>query len=356
MIHFLAVFSNQAGYTAYVVHVLEHVSLKLYSTMRLGGFARFVCDVTNEDELLEVLAFAKGHGVPHRVIGSGSNIIWRDEGYDGLLIVNKIDGFETHDDGLTITIGAGMKWDDAVARTVEMGLSGIEFLSLIPGTAGATPVQNVGAYGREIKDVFVRLRAYDTQDETFVTLDREACSFKYRSSRFKAEDNGRYVITAITLKLNRDSPQPPFYDALQTYLDVQHITDYSPASIRDAVIAIRSSKLPDPAKVANNGSFFANPVIQTPRFEKLQSRYIDAKGWPYQDGVKVAAGWLVEKAGFSDFHDEETGMATWSKQNLVLVNEHARSTEDLLKFKQKIVSAVKEKFGITLEQEPEILP
>ena len=336
--------------------IQENVSLKLHSTMRLGGTARYACEVTSEQEVLDAIDYARTHHLPIRTIGSGSNIVWRDEGFPGLLIVNKIPGFEPLEDGETVVVGAGTIWDDIVQKTVDAGLSGIEFLSLIPGTSGATPVQNVGAYGQEIRNVLLNVHAFDMHTNSFVDIPNDACAFGYRSSRFKSEDSGRFIITSITLKLNKSLPQPPFYDSLQRYLDDQGITDYSPASIRRAVTAIRRAKLPDPAVVANNGSFFANPVIAEAEFQQLQSRFPDIKGWPVANGVKVAAGWLVQQAGFDDRHDAETGMATWAAQNLVLVNEHAQSTQDLLTFKQKIVQAVHETFGIVLEQEPEILP
>ena len=340
-----------------VITIRENASLKLYSTMRLGGTARFMCEVTSEDEVQEAVHFAKQHHLSCRVIGIGSNIIWKDSGYDGLLIVNKIIGHKLHDDGTTVTFGAGLSWDVAVNFAVTHHLSGIEFLSLIPGTVGATPVQNVGAYGAEIKDTLISLKAYDMKLAKFVELTNYECGFTYRGSKFKSADSGRFIITSITLSLSHNNPQPPFYDSLQTYLDTHDTTEYTPGSIRQAVIAIRSAKLPDPSKIANNGSFFANPVINHAHYKKLQAEFTGIKGWVQKDGsVKIAAGWLIEQAGFSDYHDTQTGMATWHAQSLVLVNEHARSTNDLLVFKQKIVVAVQDKFGIDLVQEPELLP
>jgi UDP-N-acetylmuramate dehydrogenase len=154
----------------------------------------------------------------------------------------------------------------------------------------------------------------------------------------------------------KDNPHPPFYNSLQKYLDEQHITTFTPQVIRDAVIAVRQSKLPDPAQVANNGSFFANPVVDRGTLVQLQATFPDIVSWETSDGgVKLSAAWLVEQAGFKGVHDAETGMATWPAQALVLVNEHAQTTADLLKFKQKIVDTVQAKFGVTLEQEPELL-
>ncbi len=339
------------------MQIFENVSLKLHGTMRLGGNTRYACDVTSENDLLEALKFADNKNIPVRVIGKGSNIIWQDSGYEGLLIVNKIPGFELMHDGITVCIGAGIEWDQAVKLSVDKGLSGLESLSLIPGTVGATPVQNVGAYGSEVKDTIVSLRCYDMQSKSFIELSNNECEFGYRTSRFKTTDSGRFIIMSVTFKLSLDAPQPPFYVSLQQYLDSKGVSDYSPQTIRDAVISIRTNKLPNPAIIANNGSFFANPVIEKEHFIKLRQDYPEIKSWTLQDDkVKIAAGWLIEQAGFKDYHDSETGMATWHEQSLVLVNEHATSTSQLLAFKQKIVSAVQEKFGIILEQEPELLP
>ena len=327
--------------------------------MRLGGLAAFLAEITTRQELEEAVRWAQDKKLPLLMIGSGSNIVWRDEGFKGLIIVNKIMGFavQHEDEHAYVTIGGGENWDSVVARTTEQGLSGIEALSLIPGTAGATPVQNVGAYGQEIGDTLTTLEAYDCTTNTFVTLRGDECRFGYRTSRFKTTDRGRFLIVAITLHLLKGQLRPPFYNALQAYLEQQNITDYSPASIRRAVIAIRSSKLPDPAKVANNGSFFANPIISKEELDRLQQTNSDIPHWPTNDGrEKVPAAWLVEKAGFKDVHDQQTGMATWPTQPLVIVNEHAKNTAQLLAFRQKIIDAVKTKFDITLEQEPELLP
>lgn len=336
------------------MNFIENASLKQHSSMRLGGNAQYLCTITSEEELLEALSFASDKKIPYRMIGSGSNIVWKDEGFDGLIIVNGIEKFELDTSGKVI-IGSGVDWDSAVEKTVNAGFSGIEALSLIPGTTGATPVQNVGAYGVEIQDVFISLRAYDTNVHTFVTLHRDECEFGYRTSRFKTTDAGRFLITEITLQLHKTPPTPPFYESLQNYLDTQGVENYTPEIIRNAVIAVRQTKLPSPDEVANNGSFFANPIVSEEKFKQLELTYPDIKAWDFNGQKKIAAGWLVEKIGYKDVHDEKTGMATWKNQALVLVNEHAQHTADLLAFRDEIVSKVHENFGITLEQEPELL-
>ncbi len=329
--------------------------------MRLGGNAAYLTEITSRRELTEALAWAEEQpNLPVIMIGGGSNIIWRDEGFPGLVIVNKIMRFEEQQEDVEnyyVTVGAGENWDDVVARVAEKGMTGIEALSLIPGTAGATPIQNVGAYGQEIADTLVSIEAYDNQLKQFVTLPAADCAFSYRSSRFKTTDRGRFYITAITLHLMHGNPQPPFYRALQAYLDEKGLTDPTPQIIREAVIDIRRSKLPDPATVANNGSFFANPIVDAELFSQISTDHPGIPNWPTDDGrYKIPAAWLLEQSGFKDVHDAETGMGTWPAQCLVLVNEHAQSTAALLKFRQKIIDTVRQKFDITLVQEPEIFP
>ena len=343
------------------MNIFDNVVLADYSTMHLGGVATHLAEIHDRNELQEALLWAESQKQPVVMIGSGSNIYWRDEGFNGLVLVNKVlryEDFAEDEENHYVTVGAGENWDSVVDRTVEAGMTGIEALSLVPGTAGATPVQNVGAYGQEIAQTLVSIEAYDIQAKNFITIPASDCVFGYRTSRFKfGPDKGRFFIMSITLHLMKANPQPPFYRVLQDYLDEHNAHDFTPSVIREAVIAIRSAKLPNPEIVANNGSFFANPIIDEGAFVQIQADYINVPHWPMDDGrIKVPAAWLIEQAGFKDFHDPETGMATWSTQPLILVNEHARSTADLERFKQRIISTVEQKFHITLHQEPELLP
>lgn len=341
------------------MNIQQNVSLTGYSTMGLGGMAAHLVEVTTRMEVLEALSWASAQQLPAIMIGGGSNIIWGDTGYSGLVIVNKIRRYEIFEEDETnvyLTLGSGEPWDDTVAKTVEAGLTGIEALSLIPGTAGATPIQNVGAYGQEISQTLTTIEAFDTQVGDFVTLAGSDCGFAYRTSRFKTTDKGRFYITGLTLHLTKGNPMPPFYGAVQTYFDEHGIKEYSPTALREAVLWIRSNKLPDPAVVRNTGSFFANPIVNDAQLFELKNTYQDIPNWPQENGqVKLSAAWLIDQAGFKDHHDEVTGMATWPKQSLVLINESAKSTTDLLTFKQKIVDAVQAKFNIALVQEPELI-
>jgi UDP-N-acetylmuramate dehydrogenase len=335
------------------VNFFHNVTLADFSTMRLGGPAAHLAEIHNRQELTEALVWAANENVPVIMIGSGSNIVWNDSGFPGLVLVDKIKRYEVFEEDETnvyITIGSGELWDSVVERTVQAGLTGIEALSLIPGTAGATPVQNVGAYGQEISQTLVTVEAYDTQTSEFLNIPAMDCAFAYRTSRFKTTDRGRFIITGLTLHLTKGNPQPPYYPSVQTYFDEHNIAQPTPQTLREAVVSIRSAKLPDPALVAN-------PIVDETTLVQLQADYPDIPHWPAGDGYeKLSAAWLIEQAGFKDFHDAETGMATWAKQPLVFVNEHAHSTADLLKFRQKILDAVQAKYGIALTQEPELLP
>jgi len=334
--------------------------LSRHSTMRLGGVAAYATDIHTKAELTDAIQWADARTLPVIMIGEGSNVIWRDEGFPGLLLVNRLTGYEEQqedDENWYITVASGENWDSVVQRTVDRNLTGIEALSLIPGTVGATPIQNVGAYGQDVSQTLVSLEAYDRQTKQLVNIAAADCAFGYRTSRFKTTDRGRFFITAVTFHLRQGNPLPPYYAAVQAYLDEHGIHECTPHILREAVIAIRKSKLPDPREVANNGSFFPNVVVDETILAQLRAVHGDVPYAPLSAGkVKLYAAWLVEQAGFKDFHDPETGMATWAKQPLVVVNEHAQTTEQATRFVKKITDAVQQKFHIALEQEPELLP
>lgn len=342
------------------MNVQEYVDLKKYTTMRLGGEARWLAEATNDKDVQDLVLWVREKNAPFLMIGEGSNIIWRDEGFGGLIIVNRILGREVLQEdasGAVVRVGAGEIWDDIVKWTVEKGLSGIEFLSLIPGRVGAAPVQNIGAYGKELSSVLMGAGAYDTKNDSFDTVLASGSGFSYRDSRFKSGERGRFLITSITMQLSKAKPEPPFYASLINYLNEHDVTDFTPAAIREAVVAIRKGKLPDPTQVANNGSFFINPVIDQAKLEQIRQKYPDTVSWPASDGkAKISAGWMIEKVGFKGYHDRQTGMGTWPNSALIMVNERAKTTADLLVFKQKIVDKVKAEFGIELVQEPQLLP
>ena len=330
------------------------IPLKNYVTMRLGGNARFMTDIHSSAEVAQIVQKAVAQNLRMYVLGGGSNTVVRDEGFDGLVLRNRIPGFEVVADtasDTTIKIGAGEDWDSVVKRTVDMNLIGIECLSAIPGTAGAAPVQNIGAYGQEVAETLISLEAYDIQDGQHVTLTNEQCGFSYRHSIFRGESAGRYIITSITLRLYKAAPQPPFYRAVQDYLDTNNVTLYTAKALRDAVMAIRKDKLPDPKERPNNGSFFKNAIVEDWQLSDLRAEYPDVPTYDMPDGrFKVPTGWLIEQTGLKGqlLH----GIRVHDKNALVLINESAASYADLAAARDEIIGAVRDMFRIIIEQEP----
>jgi len=338
----------------------QNLLLSNYSTMKLGGPASYLLEVQDQQTMINAIQEAQQHNQPIIMIGGGSNTIWRDEGFQGLVLVNRISGFKvisSDETGTYITIGAGEVWDRVVEKSTRMGLSGIECLSLIPGRAGATPIQNVGAYGQDISQTLVTVTAYDLNANQLVTLPASDCSFGYRKSRFNGVDRGRFFITDITLLLTKINLMPPLYPSLNEYLLKNSIQAHDPATLRQAVINIRKNKLPDPDVIPNCGSFFSNPSIDQSTLMALLENYPNMPNWPTENGaIKLSAAWLINQVGYQDYYDEETGIATYPSQSLVFINKTARSTADLLKFANKVKTAVKERFGVSLIQEPLLLP
>jgi UDP-N-acetylmuramate dehydrogenase len=336
------------------MEIHTNIPLKNYTTMKLGGKARFLTEARTPDDIQKVYQNAKAQKLPIFILGGGSNVIVKDEGFNGIVIRIRISGFKVISDDInntTIKIGAGEIWDSVVKRTVDMGLSGIETMSAIPGTAGATPVQNVGAYNQEIADTLQSLEAYDSETDTFVTLQRDDCGFAYRDSIFRSKSSGRYVITSITIKLSKNQPAPPFYDSLQKYLDEHGIKIFTVETIRNAVIEIRKEKLPDPNIMPNSGSFFKNAIVEKWQVDDLSNQYLDVPVYDLGDGkYKIPTGWLIEKAGLKGILTH--GMRIYDRNALVLVNESAKSYNDLAAARDEIIGKIRDKFRIQIQQEP----
>jgi len=330
------------------------VPLKNYTTMRLGGPAQFLTEVHSPQEVDQLYRNSLATSLPVFILGGGSNLIVQDSGFRGVVMRIRIPGFEVVNDDLnttTIKIGAGENWDSVVKRTVDMQLTGIEAMSGIPGTVGGVPVTNVGAYGQEIADTLVSLDAYDRTNQQFVTLSNAQCGFSYRHSVFRGEATDRYIITSITLTLSKNQPVPPFYDSLQTYLDGHGIRLYTHQVIRDAILAIRADKLPDPTVTPNAGSFFKNSVVERWVANDLLKTYPAMPHYEMADDmVKIPSGWLIEQAGLKGqlLH----GIRIHSANALVLINESATTYANLAAARQEIVETVRDRFRITLEQEP----
>jgi UDP-N-acetylmuramate dehydrogenase len=331
-----------------------NILLKNFTTMRLGGPALFLAEARTPQEVADIYHQAKSQSLPVFVLGGGSNVIANDNGFQGIILRMRIPGFEVISDDLnstTIKIGAGEIWDDVVKRIVDMHLSGVEALSAIPGTTGAGPVQNIGAYGQEIADTLQSLEAYDSRTDSFVTLQSADCEFSYRDSIFRGREAGRYVITSVTLTLSKTIPQPPFYDAVQKYFDEHNIHSFSQEIIRNAVVDIRTNKLPDPKLLPNTGSFFKNAIVDKWKVDELRATYPDMPAYEMGDSkYKLSSGWLIEHAGLKGIVLH--GMRVHDKNSLVLINESATSYNDLAKAREEIIGKVRDTFGVQIEQEP----
>ena len=334
--------------------VMTNISLKQYTTMKLGGEARYMATADSASDVVSLYRNARKENLPIFVLGGGSNVITHDEVFEGIVLLNKIKGFEIiaeTDETTDVKIGAGEVWDEVVEKAIGLGLQGVEAMSGIPGTAGAAPVQNVGAYGQEIADTLISLEAYDSKTDTIVTISADECDFSYRNSIFRDKEKGRYCILNITLRLNKAEPEPPYYASLQKYIDENDIREVNLSVIRVAVLNIRSEKLPDPAELPSAGSFFKNALVEKWKLEELQKEYSDIPNYAMSDGrYKIPTGWLIDKAGLRGYRSH--GMRVYEKNALVLVNDSATGYDDLAAIREEIVQIVFDKFGIKIEQEP----
>lgn len=335
--------------------IQKNKSLKGHNTFGIEAFARYFVQIESEDQLAELFSIEEFHSIPKLILGGGSNILFT-KNFDGLVIFINIKGI-THDingDLVQVTAGAGEVWNGLVQYCVVRDFAGIENLSLIPGTAGAAPVQNIGAYGVELKDVFRSCIAFDTHTMDLVVFKTADCEFAYRDSLFKSIEKGRYIITSISLNLSTIPVINTSYGVIEQELKIQEIHSPSIKDVSDIVSKIRVSKLPDPSTIGNSGSFFKNPIVDVDFFVQVQSDFVDIVHYPINnDKIKIAAGWLIEQCGWKGVREGNTG--TWKNQALVLVNHGNASGTDVYEFSEKIISSVYSKFGIVLEREVNVI-
>jgi UDP-N-acetylmuramate dehydrogenase len=335
--------------------IRENLVLKPYTTFKMGGEAAYVAELHSVDDIADFAKFAEKMNLPFLILGGGSNIILPDSGVLSACVgLMKIAGFEIVSEdqwGAIIKIGAGEEWDSVVDRAVLRGLSGIEALSAIPGSAGATPVQNVGAYGQEIADVLVSLEAYDLETRKVVSLAPAQCQFSYRDSMFKHDEGKKYIITSITLSLSKSSPKIPQYPGVEAYFSERGVENPSLSDIRKAIIDIRGIKLPDPKVMASCGSFFKNPIVDEETAQRVKTMYSEAIIYPISENeYKIGAGWMIDKLGYKG--REFGNLLLYPNNALVLVNKGGATREELEKTVFFIVSEIQRVFGITLEPEP----
>ena len=359
--------------------ISENVPIKNLVTMRIGGPAKYVIEIKSKDEIPEAYQFAAEKNLPVTILGNGANTFATDEGYQGVILLDRILGIsQLSEKEIEAAYGAEVRteaekegygyfranggeiWDSLVNFTAALGYSGIEAMAGIPGTAGASPVQNIGAYGQEVTQVIVSADVYDLKEKTFKTILAEDMQMSYRKSIFNSgESVGRYFIYSIVIRLKKGQLNPPFYRSLQAYVDEHQETDFSPTNIARMVREVRNSKLPDPEKIASAGSFFKNIYLTDEEADEAEARGIEV--WrnakevgpdsPEKRTNLVNSGWLLEHAGLKGqvFH----GMKVSEKAALILINESAETYADLAAARAEVAKIVFDKFGLKIEQEPD---
>jgi len=333
------------------MNIQENISLKSLNTFGIAKNARFFTVADNIYSLKESLIWAKENEQQVFVLGGGSNILLTSD-YEGLVIKIEIKGIELlneDENHVWVKVGAGENWHDLVLHAIEKNWAGLENLSLIPGTVGASPMQNIGAYGVEIKEIFESLEALNRSTFIIETFSSKACEFGYRESVFKHKLKNQFVICSVIFKLNKTPEFKIEYGAIQDVLKEKGVNHLSIREVSNAVIAIRSSKLPDPKEIGNAGSFFKNPTIESNHFAELKSIFPDIPGYPMGNDVKVPAGWLIEQTGWKGKRIGDVGVH--AKQALVLVNYGDGQGTDIIALSDQIRHSVKEKFGIELHPE-----
>lgn len=333
----------------------QNHSLQPYNSFGIEISSKYFSSFSSIESLEEIIEQQQKSSDSLMVLGGGSNILFT-KNFDGWVIKNDLKGIDvikTDHSFIYVKAMAGENWHQLVLHCVENGYAGIENLSLIPGNVGASPMQNIGAYGVEIKDVFYELEAYHITDKKIVRFSNKDCAFGYRESVFKRALKNQYIILSVTYQLRKEPIYNTSYGAIEKELDAMNIDRLSIKSIADAVINIRSSKLPDPKKIGNAGSFFKNPVIPTIQFELLKKSFPELPGFTIAEVVKVPAGWLIEQCGWKGFRKADAGC--YDKQALVLVNYGKATGAEIFDLSTTIIQSVQEKFGITLEREVNII-
>ncbi|WP_102305006.1 UDP-N-acetylmuramate dehydrogenase [Dyella sp. AD56] len=337
------------GYT-----LIENAPLGTRNTLRVDARARLLAEIHDASKLTELLDFPAVRGGKLLVLGEGSNMLFTGD-VDATVLAMATRGVQVEQDGevARIAVAAGERWDDFVRWTLGQGFAGLENLILIPGTVGAAPIQNIGAYGTEVAEFIESVEAWDTKEQRVAVLDRAACAFAYRDSVFKHEP-GRYIVTAVRFALPRSRELRLDYAGIRDELARMGIAKPAPFHVAEAVVHLRTKKLPDPAVIGNAGSFFKNPIVDASLGEALKREHPELVSWVSGDGRwKLSAAWLIETSGFKGMRDGDAGIS--NRHSLVLVN-HGRATgAELWAFAQKVIEGVRSKFGVRLEPEPVVV-
>ena len=335
----------------------ENISLKPYNTFGVDVKSKYFAEVRSLEELIETLKFSNSKKLPLLFLGGGSNILLTKD-FEGIVIHLNLKGIHEeiiNENEVLVTAKAGENWHQFVMFCLDKNYGGLENLSLIPGNVGTSPMQNIGAYGTEIKDIFESCKVLNLETLQIETFNLEQCKFGYRDSIFKQECKGKYVILEVTFRLTRKNHKIDVeYGAIQSELEKMGINNPTIQDVSKAVISIRQSKLPDPKVIGNAGSFFKNPTIPISQFEALKQKFENIPGDPNGDFVKVPAGWLIEQAGWKG--KQIGNVASNQLQALVIINATGNATgKEIFDFSTMIIDSVKEKFGIKLEREVNII-
>ncbi len=337
------------------MHIQRNVSLRAYNTFGIDTVAEHLIVIHDKQGLQEVLD-TDALPTPIHIIGGGSNILFT-QNVKGTVLLNRTKGIavvEENEGHVIVEVCSGEVWHELVLYAISKGWGGIENLALIPGTVGAAPMQNIGAYGVEVKDVIKKVKVWHWEEKRYKEYDNADCQFGYRDSIFKHEEKGKVFITSVTFQLSKKHNYHTSYGAIQQELDKMGIKDLSIKAIANAVIAIRSSKLPNPEEIGNAGSFFKNPTIPQSQFEQLKTQHPAIPHYPAGDNmVKVPAGWLIEQCGFKGISKGNTGVH--EQQALVLVNKTGQANgKEVWELSEEILQTVQDRFGILLEREVQI--
>ncbi len=336
--------------------LLQDFSLLPYNTFRVNVMAKYFTLLRDQAEIRYFVEELYPRYAPCLILGGGSNILFTKD-FDGLVVAVRNRGMEVEavtDLDFLVTVEAGTPWNEVVDFCVDRNMSGIENLALIPGNTGSGPIQNIGAYGVELKDVVYQVRGFDLHTGESRVLSREDCRFGYRDSIFKRELKGRFLISSVTIQLSKERPVKDHYPTLRQELEKRGCFHPSASDIRDAVSHIRKSRLPDPEVTGNAGSFFKNPLVSAAKFEDLKLHYPSLSAYPEPGNeYKIPAGWLIEQCGWKGKRTGNAGVH--DRQALVLVNHGGASGQEILELAEQIRSSVDQEFGITLEFEVNII-
>lgn len=346
--------STRRSYLPTTNLIKKEVSLQNLNTFRVGGRADYFCRVSSVEEIKEAILFSRQKKIPYFVLGGGSNILVSDKGFPGLVIKNELRHVEYEElpgGRVRVVAGAGEEWDKLVEQTVTTGVYGLENLSLIPGSVGASPVQNIGAYGTEVSEKICEVTAFDSKELLLKKFSNTNCNFSYRNSFFKQKEGRRYIITSVVFDLSKKEKPNTSYQELRNFLESREVSKPTALQVREAVISIRKNKLPDVREISNAGSFFKNPIVSAKTYNLLKKKYPNLPGFSGPNGqVKIPLAWILDRV--CDLKGLRQGnVGLYKNQPLVLVNFGGATEKEISVFAKGVAKIVKEKTGIKIERE-----